>query len=119
MPADWRVLSAQQAEALLCQLPTLAEHACKSGGATRFGERIVGALLPHAVEHVAIDLLVRRFPGAGAISGNSVRLNNTEMQVRISRCSSVAPQAVARALRDAVQMVNDLRAPCHSSSNIP
>jgi hypothetical protein len=64
-----QAVTPELAEALLLERPLLVEHACHSGGVERFGERIVGALIPHAVEHVAIDLLVERFAGTGPVSG--------------------------------------------------
>ncbi|MDR0499825.1 MAG: hypothetical protein LBG97_01065 [Coriobacteriales bacterium] len=56
-----RALSKAQVSMLLKKYPTLKEHACQSGGTTTFGQSIRsrgGALLPHVVEHLAIDLLV-------------------------------------------------------------
>jgi hypothetical protein len=103
---EQRALTPTQAHVLLEQMPSLANHACKSHGYTTFGERIVGALLPHVLEHVTIDLLAQRHPGVGAIAGNSVRLNNTSMLVRISRSDDIAPDDIKAALMDAARLVN-------------
>jgi hypothetical protein len=112
MAGSWRNLSAAQAAILLQQLPTLANHACRSGKTEVFGQRIAGALLPHAVEHITIDLLARRFPKAGAIAGNSVRINNSDMRVKISHGKNalIPPAAAKSALMEAVNIINNLPA---------
>ena len=52
------------ADELVALRPSIVSHACKSTGTGYFGDRIVGATLPHAVEHLAIDLLVEHFSKA-------------------------------------------------------
>jgi len=56
-----RFVSPALAEALIALRPSIVLHACKSAGTGYFKDRLVGATLPHAVEHLAIDLLVERF----------------------------------------------------------
>ncbi|MDR1713447.1 MAG: hypothetical protein LBR39_04770 [Coriobacteriales bacterium] len=57
-PPEARVTEALAA-AVLARFPTLAEHVCKSAGIGLLPERLPGSTLPHLVEHIAIDLLVR------------------------------------------------------------
>ncbi|MDR1358922.1 MAG: hypothetical protein LBJ48_06175 [Coriobacteriales bacterium] len=95
------VVSPELAVLLLDHYPNLAEHACKNaqGGArvqaqrepATFGDRIIGALLPHAVEHLAIELLVRAYPGQ-VFAGNTrwISRETQQMRVRISHPAQTA-----------------------------
>ena len=56
-----QTVSQTLATSLVSLRPQIVSHACRSAGAGYFGERLVGALLPHAVEHIAIDILVERY----------------------------------------------------------
>jgi hypothetical protein len=53
--------------------PKLPCHSCRSGELVTFGDNIVGASLPHLMEHIAIDLLVEAYPGQ-AFAGNTKRI---------------------------------------------
>jgi AmiR/NasT family two-component response regulator len=112
---DVRTVSAGVARQLLERYPTLAEHACKSNGNRRFGEVLQGALLPHAVEHLAIDLLVRDAKAAGrqqAFAGNTSWANDEHgaMLVRVSYSDPAATQA---AIKTAVDTINNLVNPAN------
>jgi len=125
------------AERLLLKHPSLALHACKSSlpiphqafipedshvdPATfgllpnaqedkgLFGEHLPGALLPHALEHLAIDLLVVRFPDE-TFAGNTCWLEREEqiMRVRISLPKEAGPAPVSQALLDAAALLNEM-----------
>jgi hypothetical protein len=101
------------ANALLQAYPNLAKHACKSGACGLFGKNIKGALLPHLVEHLAIELLVQAdtHRGGGAAgriyAGNTTWLsrNSGTMRVRISYYDA---NATLDALNQAVAHINGL-----------
>jgi hypothetical protein len=57
-PPNLRVDERLASQALALH-PTLAQHTCKQRGFGRFGDKLIGTTLPHLVEHLAIDLLVR------------------------------------------------------------
>jgi len=110
LQGEVRTADARFSHELLALLPTLAEHACASGGVGRFGEKLEGALLPHVVEHVAIDLLVREQDGATPVqgfAGNTVWFDRDRgiMRVRVSFIDSLVTQA---ALYKAIDLVNGL-----------
>lgn len=71
----------------------------------------MGALLPHAVEHLAIELMVRQFPGQ-AFAGNTVWVNQTDqiMRVRLSLPRGGQEEAAAGALQEAIRQLNQLLA---------
>jgi len=112
-PGAPRVLSPEAAAVLLAHYPTLAFHACKSShGATTFGERIAGALLPHVVEHLAIDLLVRTHPGT-QLAGNTRWQDaaHTVMRVRLKDvpadvASALPPTELLAAIAEATNIIN-------------
>ncbi|MCL2807249.1 MAG: hypothetical protein FWD27_03670 [Coriobacteriia bacterium] len=91
---------------LLQHYPSLAQHACKN---SLFGERLVGALLPHALEHLVIDLLVAQFPGE-TFAGNTRWLDKSEqaMRVRISAPKSGNSSLVHEAFSSAILQLNGL-----------
>jgi len=94
------------AERLLAQFPSLSQHACKTG---TFGDHLPGALLPHALEHLTIDLLVARHPGE-TFAGNTCWLEREEhiMRVRISLPKRVSSHAVEAALSEALLQFNEI-----------
>jgi hypothetical protein len=112
-----RVVTPELAAILLKQYPNLAKHACKSGKpASRnnpqgnlFGSKISGAMLPHLVEHLAIELLVQADnpqtprPYAGATSWLSH--TNSTMRVRVSYYD---PDKTTSAILNAVSQINKL-----------
>ena len=118
-----RVASPELAQSLIALYPSIVDHACHSNGEGSFGDRIVGALLPHVVEHLSIDILVKRFAGtespvfAGAqspIFAGATRWldrDNSLMQVRVG-CTSHEPSfyfdATEAALIEAVHLMNTL-----------
>jgi len=113
-----RTVSSGLAERLIALRPQIVAHACKSATSGYFGERLVGALLPHALEHLAIDLLVERFsltPSSQAFAGATTWLDRTHgcMCVRIG-CTSDDPaayfQATEATLQEAVHLMNQLLA---------
>jgi hypothetical protein len=65
-----QVLTSEQIHKLLSEYPNLKEHACQAGGTAIFAESIKSALLPHVVEHLAIDLLVTRRHEASQHAGH-------------------------------------------------
>jgi hypothetical protein len=108
------------AAAILALHPHLVEHVCKQRGYGRFGDKLVGATLPHLVEHVAIDLLVadeqrqtlvagaqrqtqrqpskpeeRQQHARGARAGTTTWLDRKQgtMRVRVSRLTDTADTA--------------------------
>lgn len=105
---------------LLQQYPSLPQHACKSGSSTQhetFGEHLAGALLPHVAEHVAIDILVAKYPGE-SFAGNTswIAREDQTMRVRISLTKEEAFEyAVYRshgALSEAIMQINRLLSMC-------
>jgi hypothetical protein len=83
-------VSPQLAKTLLSLYPTLADHACKGSKTGFFGARIVGALLPHAVEHVAIEILLAS-QGAIPAAGYTCWANREEGVMRVClRCAKPA-----------------------------
>jgi hypothetical protein len=127
LQGDTLTANACVARELLKLLPTIVEHACVSGGVGRFGEKLEGALLPHIVEHVAIDLLVRgqkdsptlcRPPcapsvptgvpaPATAFAGNTSWLDKDRGIMRV-RVSYDDPTVTKAALCKAIDLVNGL-----------
>lgn len=101
------------AAALLKIRPNLAHHACKSAGTGNFKDRLVGALLPHVVEHVAIDLLVELTDATQTFAGATTWLDRetNTMCVRVG-CTSDEPSlyfgATEKALEQAVHLLNRL-----------
>jgi len=123
------------AEQLLQHHPSLACHACKSSitpphqpldsgfpqvdpatfglqpnaqeNRGVFGKHLPGALLPHALEHLAIDLLVETFPGE-TFAGNTCWLEREEqtMRVRISLPKEGSPTPVFQAFSGALVLLN-------------
>jgi hypothetical protein len=114
------VVSPRLAASLLAQRPQLAAHACQSGTHTRFGECIEGALLAHALEHLAIDLLVERSLSAQPVTGATTWLERetATMQVRlgyatgsaqgVTHDTSCTHEALVGALKDALELMNVL-----------
>lgn len=107
-------------ELLLQQYPTLPQHACKSGTSTKqesFGDHIAGALLPHVVEHICIDILVTECPGQ-AFAGNTswIARKDQMMRVRVSlpkgEDHESAVYRVHGALSEAIEQINRLLAMC-------
>jgi hypothetical protein len=114
------------ASAMLALRPHLAHHVCKQQGYGHFSDTIVGATLPHLVEHLAIDLLVeeaqsaakdgmtdgRGAPEARAGTTNWLNLNQGLMEVRISLLADTAEDAtkVRTAIDRAIALVNGLLA---------
>jgi len=94
------------AELLLLHHPSLALHACKPA---TFGEHLPGALLPHALEHLAIDLLVARFPDE-TFAGNTCWLEREEqtMRVHISLPKEGGPAPISQALSEAMVLLNEM-----------
>jgi hypothetical protein len=97
------------AKALLERYPSLAEHACNSGGATTFGERLCGALLPHAAEHLAIELLVSAYPGQ-VFSGATKQLDHDKGLMRVRVSLPDAPDAEGAAHKALTEAVTELNA---------
>jgi len=100
---------------LISLRPQIAQHACRSGGMGVFGDCIVGALLPHAVEHLAIDLLAERFssPDSQTFAGATTWLDRdaARMCVRVGCTGADASQyveAAASALVEATHLMNQL-----------
>jgi len=110
-------VSQELAERLLQQHPCLAQHACKNA---LFGDRLAGALLPHALEHLAIDLLVAAHPGQ-VFAGNTCWLEDKEntMRVRISLPEGGSALPVHEALSEALQLLNTLLASSHDAPDKP
>ena len=110
-----RVVSPKLAELLVALRPKIAQHACRSGGFGVFGDCIVGALLPHAIEHLAIDLLAERFSGHDpqTFAGNTTWLDRDAdlMRVRVG-CTGTDPsqyvEEAASALIEATRLMNQL-----------
>ena len=126
-------VSADVAEKLLAQRPSLAEHTCKSAASTRdsatstregpqlFKDHLPGALLPHALEHLAIDLLVSALPGE-TFAGNTHWLEREDctmqdtmqdtmqgaMRVHISLPKGGNATLVYKALSEALLLLNEL-----------
>jgi len=102
------VVSPELAGRLLERYPSLALHACKTSS---FGDRLVGALLPHALEHLAIDLLVAKHPGE-VFAGNTRWLRREEqtMRIRISLPKEGGSAPVERAFSEALLQLNGLMA---------
>lgn len=120
------VVNPSLAVVLLERYPSLALHACKSGKRSQralqnqkentyhagtFGEYLVGALLPHAVEHLAIELLVTRFSGE-SFAGNTSWVSRAKksMKVRVSVPQEGTAEDALEALSDAIVQLNELLA---------
>ena len=71
----------------------------------------MGALLPHALEHLAIDLLVEGHPGE-TFAGNTRWIERDEriMRVRISLPADGSTAPVHEALSNALLQLNKLLA---------
>lgn len=93
---------------LLRSYPTLAQHACYSRGSGLFGDKITAALLPHVLEHLAIELLVQAHPGH-VFAGNTAWLNREHrtMRVRLSHQEGADVEAV---VKEALVLMNSLLA---------
>ncbi|MDR1089135.1 MAG: hypothetical protein LBL23_07710 [Coriobacteriales bacterium] len=110
------VVTPELANLLLEHYPSLAQHACKNAGSgaraqaqdvpATFGDRLTGALLPHAAEHLAIELLVRAYPGQ-VFAGNTRWISREKQQMRV-RISSPSQAA----LLEAIEVLNGLLASC-------
>jgi len=123
------IVTPELAQQLLSKYPSLARHACKSARSPQdkkaagenesqapatpakapvtFGDRLVGALLPHAVEHMTLELLTQAHPGevfAGATTW--VSRKGQCMRVRISRGKTVASEVVLDTLSEATEQLN-------------
>jgi hypothetical protein len=97
---------------LLERYPSLALHACKSrAGASTFGERLTGALLPHALEHLTIELLVQAHPGC-LFAGNTRWLEREErtMRVRIAAPQGISALNVIETFSEALLQLNEMLA---------
>jgi hypothetical protein len=113
-PCDLRVDKKLAAAALACR-PTLTRHVCKQGGIGYFGDKLLGATLPHLVEHIAIDLLVeddQRLPEQGDCqprAGTTTWLDHKRgiMRVKVS-CTPQTVEPTYAALVRAVALVNSL-----------
>jgi len=110
-----RVVSQTLASSLITLRPQIVHHACRSGGTKLFGDSIVGALLPHAVEHIAIDLLVELFshPTPLMFAGATTWLDHdaARMRVRVGCTNDSPPKyfaATEAALIEAVHLINRL-----------
>jgi hypothetical protein len=113
--ADLRIVGGQRAvtpalaEVLLQQYPNLAKHSCKSGDTGKFGDKIVGALLPHLIEHLAIELLVRGDILAGiggrVYAGNTTWISHSEQIMRV-RVSYYDANTTEDAIKVAVEQLN-------------
>lgn len=89
-------------------MPSLPDHACASGGIGVFADKMKGTSLPHLVEHVAIDLLVRTYqPEEIGFAGNTVWLDRSVnlMSVRVSYQDSWVTEA---ALYAATELINQI-----------
>ena len=101
-------VSPEAAECLLERYPTLASHVCKT---KLFGDHLPGALLPHALEHLTIDLLVAARPGE-IFAGNTHWLERKEqtMRVHISLPKEGGFTLVNEALSEALLQLNEILA---------
>ena len=120
LPPDSRVTE-ELAAAVLALRPTLAEHACKQQGMGLFGDKMVGATLPHLLEHLAIDLLVEEqqqrvgsntaqlLTSRQTIAGATTWLDREQgkMQVRIS-CTAQNAERTCAAITSAATLLNGL-----------
>ena len=111
-------VSVELAASLVSLRPQIVHHACHSGKTGCFGDCILGALLPHAVEHIAIDLLVERFADPDSHTSQTfagattwLERDAARMRVRVG-CTSDNPvlyfTATETALIDAVHLINRL-----------
>jgi hypothetical protein len=82
-----------------------------------FAEKIVGALLPHLVEHLAIELLVQADGPEiqRPYAGNTVWLSQNDSTMRV-RVSYYDAKTTERALQTAISQVNRL---CEKSRQSP
>ena len=95
-------------DSIIRLIPTLPMHSCARNGIGTFAEKMHATLLPHLVEHVAIDLLVQTYrEEAVAFAGNTSWLDRGAqlMSVRVSYQNASVTEA---ALIAAVKLVNDL-----------
>ena len=110
-----RVVSPVLAASLISLRPQIIHHACHSKGTGLFGDCISGALLPHAVEHLAIDLLAERFSASDAhtFAGATTWIDrdSARMRVRVG-CTDSTPSeyfsVTEAALTEAVRLMNQL-----------
>lgn len=155
-----RTVTPEIAEQLLKWYPSLALHACKSGGGTAkskstgnakskdtckvkskakepcvnelnnkvsdkkeerstFGSHIVGALLPHAAEHLAIEIMINSHPGE-SFAGNTCWLVREEqhMRVRISLGQTGTSSEACDALSQAIELLNGLVSPIPKTNQL-
>ncbi|MCL2529642.1 MAG: hypothetical protein FWE41_04850 [Coriobacteriia bacterium] len=99
-------ITPEMAKLLLSRYPSLAFHTCKN---TRFGDCLPGALLPHTLEHLIIDLLVERHPGE-VFAGNTQWITREEqtMRIRISLPQGGDPAPVVAAFSEALLQLNGI-----------
>ena len=100
------------ASAALKKAPSV--HGESPGGSrSTFGECIEGALLPHAIEHLTIELLVQAHPGE-VFAGNTRWVSREEqaMCVRIMRSKRVDDEEIMSTLSRAMRHLNGLLALC-------
>lgn len=101
------------ASQLIQRYPTLPLHACKSKTATTstFGDHLLGALLPHACEHIAIEHMVQAAPGQ-TFAGNTrwISKSNQTMRVRLSCAKEETGIEPEDAISEAIALLNRLLA---------
>lgn len=99
-------VTANLAESLCSQYPSISQHTCKTGS---FGEHLPGALLPHALEHLVIDLLVKAYPNE-TFAGNTrwIQRSAQTMRVRLSLPANGDASAVETAFSQALVLLNGL-----------
>jgi hypothetical protein len=101
-PPSLRV-SKRLGHALLTARPQLAEHACQDRGLRRFGETLAGSTLPHAVEHLVIDLLVEACPGhvfAGTTTWDDREQGIMQVRVGLAKSAQTRPTSEANNAED-------------------
>ncbi|MCL1879498.1 MAG: hypothetical protein FWF71_02600 [Actinomycetia bacterium] len=100
------------AKELLSRFPHLADHACRQCGYGRFGDKIIGASLPHLCEHLAIDLLVSEQLAVGSrqlVAGNTVWLDKGQRLAKVRlRLSAELLENAESAICQAVETINEL-----------
>ena len=99
-------ITPEATELLLQRYPSIAQHACKP---SLFKNHLPGALLPHTMEHLAIDLLVASYPGE-VFAGNTQWLSREEqtMRIRISLAKDGNSAPVLAAFSEALLQLNGL-----------
>ncbi len=127
-----RTVTPELAAQLLKHYPSLALHTCKSTRRTAaakprkeittqvtgsdtsdtsdtFGDHLVGALLPHALEHLTIELLVQAYPGE-VFAGATRWLERSAgtMRVRVSLPTEGGASRIFEAFSEALRQLNRL-----------